>query len=241
MTKLVVDFVGMFLVIEDISRDGSTKALTVGCLDEPGHVHTIHYFDHDRQVRVAALRGLPPSVVLGAGTGGPTLITNGRLRDAAADGGGTATNLDDLVQGTADEPPPLFFRFQLQAGKLEALEAHITDGQSRWMFGADVVPQVLTDRLRYTVELDADTVALPGSDPIELQRSDSGEAYAVVTAIDGDYGLRRTRLLRGLPLTEYALFYTCTAGFGPVPVAVSGPGAHPKRPICPVGYVRRTV
>ncbi|MGD9904693.1 MAG: hypothetical protein AB7U83_14615 [Vicinamibacterales bacterium] len=222
--ELTVDFLGMVVVVDE---PGAGR-LSVGCLDEPGHVHTIHGLDGDGLACIAPLRlRAPGRQVLQAADGDrAVLVANGRLFDVAAV---APPRTAEVIAGR------FVTWFELRGGRLEALPAHVGDALSTWRMPGTDGTFHLTDRLRYRATVDADVVMV---DRVGLA-AHGGAIQAIVTAVDHDYGRRDPALEAGLPLTEFVHFYSLTQGYGPIPVAApQAAGIDPGMPICPVGYVR---
>lgn len=237
MAQIEIDFVGMFVVVEE-----PAGMLSICCLDEPGHVHTMHFWDSSDQIQIEALRSFGGRrVSLSAATrASTTIIEPGRLRDVATDGGGSLSNVDGLMTVTAGRArPPVFFCLDLSGGTLTTLPALIGDDASKWeLTGSGQI--TLTDRLRYAATVpDPVQWDVAGATPIELTPDSSGKIRVVCSAIDADFGERPVDLRDRFPLTEYALFYQLTREYGPIPVSASSArGGNPKRPICPAGYLK---
>jgi hypothetical protein len=217
--QLMLDFVGMFVVV----RNSNSGRISIGCLDEPGHIHTIHYFDGSG-TNIAALRS--PELLIATEPLSDTLLeANDRLPDVAGFGGG--------AKPLADVYGEFSTRFDLLGGSLVALPAHIGDNQSRWKMPVATGTFHLTDRMRFTGQVSDDRLKLGEV----ILAAENGRIHGIVSAIDGDYGRRTRELEIGLPLTEFALFYNLTRTYGQIPIAAPITAANPNEPICPIGFI----
>jgi hypothetical protein len=230
MATVTLDFVGMCVVMRQASQ------VSIGLLDDPGHLHLVTYYDAEGRAVVDPLAFHPKELRLtGLVSGQTELRNNGRLPDLnTVPGIGRVLPRDVIIRDH------LRCHIILTGGVLEA-EApsdRVAEGPWRFPTGPDSAEFSLTDRLRFVTTSDGDVVALGD---IQLGLAREAEVRATIVAIDDDIASRRQPLRHNEALTEFNLFYRCTVSPGPIPVyAGAGVGtgdvralANPFNPICP--------
>ena len=166
MGKVTIDFVGMCLVLNEGSR------VSIGFIDDPGHLHLITYYDFEGLPRVLPLTfaGSKKITLTGVDPGETEVRRNGRLPDLReVPDIGAVLSFDEIVQ-------ELRTVIVLTGGILHAEVPIDKRATGPWFFTGRTDPDqelTLTDRLRFSTFSQGDEVKLHGAgDAFVIGRSD---------------------------------------------------------------------